>query len=382
MIGLVILLGVALVISVIMLFNYKNKFETGERLNRERIAFMEKRDNDLTMKFQNISNQIIQNQNKTFDEQQKKSLNVILSPFKEQLNIFQTKIVDVHKDNISSKASFEEQFKNLMELNKALSDDAQNLTDALKGNKKLQGNWGEFQLENILELSGLKKDFDFFTQETFHNEENEMLRPDFKVRLPNERFIFIDSKVSLNNYAEYAKTDDEAKKKSFMEKHIQAIKNHITELADKEYQKLLKNNSLDYVIMFIPIESAYIDAVNYDKDLYELSYKKNIMIATPSSLFPILRAVENLWNIEKRNKNVDEIARLGGSLYDKLTGFVEDMKKIDNALDSSKKSYENALNKLSSGKGNAISVAEKLKALGAKTTKSITTDLIEAPDEE
>ncbi len=382
MIGIVVILGIALIISIVAMFNYKNKYEVGERLNREKVAFMEKRDNDLSMKFQNISNQIIQNQNKTFDIQQKKSLDVILTPFKEQLNMFQTKITDVHKDNISSKASFEEQFKNLMELNKALSDDAQNLTDALKGNKKLQGNWGEFQLENILELSGLKKDFDFFTQETFHDEENKMLRPDFKVRLPNERYIFIDSKVSLNNYTEYAKTDDEAKKKSFMEKHIQDIKNHINELADKEYQKLLKNNSLDYVIMFIPIESAYIDAVNYDKDLYELSYKKNIMIATPSSLFPILRAVENLWNIEKRNKNVDEIARLGGSLYDKLTGFVEDMKKIDSALDSSKKSYENAINKLSSGKGNAISVAEKLKALGAKTSKNINSGLLESSEED
>ena len=337
----------------------------------EKLAYLEKNKEELALKFRDISNEVIKAQNSRFGEEQKNAFNLMLKPFQEQMSEFKNKVESVHQDSLKNKSSFDEQFKTLLTLNQNLSKDAENLSAALKGNKKIQGNWGEFQLERILEISGLEEHINYEKQETFRNEENQMLRPDVIIRLPNERSVIIDSKVSLNDYVNYVNCEDEALRQVYLKKHIQCIRSHIDELSGKDYQKLIKNNALDYVVIFIPIESAYVEAVKADNTLYDYAYKKNIAITTPSSLLPILRTIENLWQIENQNKNVARIAELGGSLYDKLFNFTEDMQRIDKSLDAARKNYDQAIKKLSTGKGNALSLAAQLKQRGAKTGKTI-----------
>lgn len=350
----------------------KSDLENQKKYMEDKLAYIEQSKEETALKFRDISNEIIKSQNQQFNEEQKNVLSLMLKPFQEQLVEFKHKVESVHEENIKSKSSFDEQMKNLFSLNQSLSKDAQDLSMALKGNKKIQGNWGEFQLERILEVSGLQKGLNFYTQETFRNDDNQMLRPDVIVKLPNDRNVIIDSKVSLNDYVSYVNCEDETLRQVYLKKHIQCIRGHIDELSCKEYQRVVKTQALDYVVIFVPVESAYVEAVRSDNGLYDYAYKKNIMITTPSSLLPILRTIENLWQIEHQNKNVARIAEIGGYLYDKIANFGEDMQKISKSLENAQKSYEQAVNKLSKGKGNALSLAERLKVLGAKTTKTAT----------
>ena len=338
----------------------------------ERYKELEKNKEALLLQFKDISGEIIKIQTEQFNAAQKKSLGDLLEPFKAQISDFRAKVENVHEDNIASKSRLDEQFKNLFNLNKALSKDAQDLSAALKGNKKMIGDWGELQLSRVLELSGLQEGIDFELQSNFKGEENNNLRPDAIVFLPQGRNVIIDSKVSLNDYVKYANAEDEVSRDNYLKSHIKCIKNHIDELSSKEYQKLLKGVSLDYVIIFVPIESAYIDAVQKDNSLYEYAYKKNIAIATPSSILAILRTVESIWRIEKQGKNVQEIARVGGSLYDKIANFVLDMERLGASITAASKNYNEAMNKLKDGRGSALSLTKSLKNLGAKTTKEIT----------
>ena len=349
----------------------KSDNENQTKYMAERLADLEKSKDEMTERFKNVSNEVIQSQQRRFNEEQKNVLGLVLEPFKQQIADFKTKVESAHEDSLKNKSSFDEQFKNLLDLNQALSKDAEDLSAALKGNKKIQGNWGEFQLERILEISGLQKGINYVTQETFRNDDNRMLRPDVIIKLPNDRNVIVDSKVSLNDYVNYVNCDDENMRQVYLERHIQCVKKHIDELACKDYQKLIKNNMLDYVVIFIPVESAYVEAVRADNSLYDYAYKKNIAITTPSSLLPILRTIENLWQIENQNRNVTEIANIGGSLYDKIVGFVEDMEHIDKSIESARKNYDLAMKKLSTGKGNALSLAGKLKEKGAKVTKNL-----------
>lgn len=348
----------------------RSDIDNQKKYMEEKLSFIEQNKEDMALKFRDISNQIIKAQNEHFGKEQKSSFELLLKPFQEQMADFKQKVEKTHEDSIK----FDEQLKNLLYLNQNLSKDAKDLSQALKGNKKMQGNWGEFQLERVLEISGLQKGINYTTQETFKNEENKMLRPDVIVNLPNDRKVIVDSKVSLNDYVAFVNEENEDLRKEYIKKYVQCLRNHIDSLSSKEYQKLLKDSSLDYVVIFIPIESAYVEAVKFDEELYDYAYKKNIAITTPSSLLPLLRTIESLWQIERRNKNVAQIAELGGSLYDKLCNFVEDMKKIDSAICSSKKNYDEAIKKLSTGKGNAISLATKMKSLGAKATKNLQID--------
>ena len=349
----------------------KSDNENQTKYMAERLADLEKSKDEMTERFKNVSNEVIQSQQRRFNEEQKNVLGLVLEPFKQQIADFKTKVESAHEDSLKNKSSFDEQFKNLLDLNQALSKDAEDLSAALKGNKKIQGNWGEFQLERILEISGLQKGINYVTQETFRNDDNRMLRPDVIIKLPNDRNVIVDSKVSLNDYVNYVNCDDENMRQVYLQRHIQCVKKHIDELACKDYQKLIKNNMLDYGVIFIPIESAYVEAVRADNSLYDYAYKKNIAITTPSSLLPILRTIENLWQIENQNRNVAEIANIGGSLYDKIVGFVEDMEHIDKSIESARKNYDLAMKKLSTGKGNALSLAGKLKEKGAKVTKNL-----------
>lgn len=351
--------------------------ENQKKYLEERVADLQKGKEELALRFQSVSSEILKAQTSSFTEEQKKSLDAVLTPFKEQMADFKAKVEKAHEESIKNKSSFDTQLKNLMDLNKNLSKDAQGLTDALRGNKKLQGNWGEFQLERVLEISGLQKDINYTTQENFKDGEDKNRRPDVIIYMPDDRNIIVDSKVSLNDYMDYANCDGSLEEKEhLLSRHVDCIKRHINGLSSKEYQKLLKERSLDYVIIFIPIESAYIDAVKYDSSLYDFAYRHGVVIATPSSLLPILRTVENLWRLEKQNRNVQEIAAVGGLLFDKIANFSEDLKKIGSSLEASRKSYDAAVTKLTEGRGNALTLANRLKELGAKTVKEIPADFI------
>lgn len=345
--------------------------QTQKQHMQERIQDIENNKKDLELKFRDISNEILNTQSRRLNEAQSQVLSTVLLPFRTQLESFKNEVNKANTESIKNKTSFDEQFKQLMDMNHSLSQDAQNLTNALRGNKKMQGDWGEIELNRILEVAGLSKDIVYYTQENFKNENNQNLRPDVVVRLPNDRGVIIDSKVSMNDYITYVNSDNEIEKNAALQRHLQCLRNHIDELSCKDYQKLLKEESLDYVVIFIPIESAFVEAIKKDASLYDYAYKKNVALTTPSSLLPILRTVENLWQIETRNKNVQKIADVGGSLYDKLANFVEDMLKIDRALTSAQSSYKAAISKLATGKGNALSLAGRLKEYGAKANKQI-----------
>ncbi|MBR5154491.1 MAG: DNA recombination protein RmuC [Alphaproteobacteria bacterium] len=341
-----------------------------EEALQEKITYLEKIKEDLTLKFKDISTEVIKSQHEDFSKSQFNSLSQILNPFKEQLTAFKDEVNLARTESIKNKSSLDTQLSNLVNLNKTLSQDAQNLASALKGASKAQGNWGECQLSRILEISGLRKDQDYETQKTFTNDNKKIYRPDVIIHLPDNRDIIIDSKVSLNAYLDATNTDDTELSLKYLQKNLSDIKSHIDELSSKEYQKLLKDTSLNYVIMFIPVESAYIAALELDNHIYDYAYKKNVILATPLSLLPTLRTVENLWRIDSQNQNVQKIAELGGKIYDKLAGFIDDMKAIDRALTQASNAYGNAMTKLQ-GKGSALSHAEKMRLLGSKTNKTI-----------
>lgn len=341
-----------------------------EEAMAEKIRYLEKIKEELTLKFKDISNEIIKAQHESFSAEQKTALSALLSPFAEQLKDFKTEVASAREESIKSKSSLDTQLMNLMALNQNLSKDAQSLTEALKGNKKAQGNWGEFQLDRLLESSGLRKGQDYDTQEAYYDEDKRLYRPDVIIHLPENRDIIVDSKVSLNDYLEAVNADNAETQQKFLQKNLACIKAHIDELSAKEYQKLLKGRTLNYVIMFIPVESAYVAALEADNNLYDYAYRRNVILATPLSLMPVLRTVENLWRIDNQNQNVQKIAELGGKIYDKLAAFVEDMKAIERGLNQASNAYNNAMTKLS-GRGSALSQAENMKKLGAKTGKTI-----------
>jgi len=340
-----------------------------ESLN-EKITYLEKIREELTLKFKDISNEIIKSQNASFREEQKNTLSSVINPFAEQLKAFKQEVAAAREESIKNKSGMDAQLASLAQLNQTLSKDAQNLAEALKGGKKAQGNWGECQLSRVLEISGLRKGIDYDTQGSYRDEEKNLFRPDVIIHLPENRDIIVDSKVSLVDYLAAVNAEDESESAKYLEKNLQSLKAHIDELAAKEYQKLLKDSSLNYVIMFIPVESAYIAALDSDNTLYDYAYKRNVILATPLSLLPTLRTVENLWRIDSQNRNVQKIAELGGKIYDKLAAFVDDMKTLERGLNQANNAYAGAMSKLQ-GRGGALPQAEKMRLLGAKTNKSI-----------
>lgn len=336
----------------------------------EKIAYLEKIKEELTLKFKDISAETIKSQHESFSLEQKNTLSAVINPFAEQLKAFKTEIAAVREESIKNKSGLDAQLASLTQLNQNLSKDAQNLAEALKGGKKTQGNWGECQLNRVLEISGLRKGIDYETQGSYHDEEKNLYRPDVIIHLPENRDIIVDSKVSLVDYLAAVNSEDEAEKEQNLRKNLASLKSHIDELAAKEYQKLLKDTSLNYVIMFIPVESAYIAALDSDNTLYDYAYKRNVILATPLSLLPTLRTVENLWRIDSQNRNVQKIAELGGKIYDKLAAFVDDMKTLERGINQATNAYSAAMSKLQ-GRGGALSQAEKMRALGSKTNKNI-----------
>lgn len=350
-------------------FELKISLEQEVKNNEAKISEMLKIKEQFSREFENISNRVIKMQKEDFDREQRQSLTTLLNPFQTQIKDFREQIERTNLKNENDKGVLKRELEELKNMNTTLSKNADDLVNALKGNSKVQGDWGEHQLKTILDMSGLNEGIDYQMQFNTKGEVGQNLRPDCVINLPNGKKLIVDSKVSITNYIDFVKAENEEKKKQYLNLHISSIKKHIAELSNKEYQKYLSD--IDFVFMFIPNEQAYIEALKCDNKIYDTAYKANVAITTPSSILPILRTVKNLWNIENQNKNASLIAEKAGKLYDKLVGFVENMKKIDKNLINAKSAYDDAFNQLSDGRGSALSIAEDMKEMGAKTTKQI-----------
>lgn len=357
------------------------EFENLLQKNAEQKQEVEQLQEKFTKEFENLANKILEEKSSKFTEQNKENIKNILTPLQEKIQVFEKKVEESQKENIGIHASLKEQLLHLQNQNLKITQEAENLTKALKGDSKMQGNWGELVLERVLEKSGLEKDREYFVQQSRVNEEGNRLMPDVVIHLPDNKKMIIDSKVSLTAYERYVNEDDPALKNTYLKEHITSLKRHIDQLSEKNYHDLYRMESPDFILLFIPIEPAFAIAVNHENNLYNKAFEKNIVIVTPSTLLATLRTIDSMWTNQKQQENAYEIARLAGSLYDKFEGFVSDLIKIGKKMDEAKMEYSGAMNKLVDGRGNVITTIEKLKKMGAKTQKSLPESLLKRAEE-
>jgi DNA recombination protein RmuC len=341
---------------------------------------VEKLQEKFTKEFENLANKILDEKSSKFTLQNKENLDQILKPLNDKIKDFEKRVEETYDKESKQRFSLENEIKKLFEANIQITKDATNLTNALKGQTKTQGNWGEFILESILEKSGLEKGREYLVQASITAETGRRFQPDVLVQLPENKTIVIDSKVSLVAYEKYCSADDDTEKTSALRDHILSIKNHIKELSAKNYQNLYQIQSLDFVLMFMPVEPAFSLAVQYEPGIFNEAFEKNIVIVSPSTLLATLRTIASIWRQENQNKNALEIARQSGALYDKFVGFVDDLVNIGNKIDVAKGSYTDAMKKLNEGSGNLVSRTERIRKLGAKTTKSLPKSLLDSTD--
>lgn len=327
--------------------------------------------------FKLLANEIFDDKTKRFKELNESRLNEILVPLKEQITKFENALHDNAKNEIKERESLREHIRLLMELNQTIGKEAKDLTQALKGNSKTQGDWGEMILRDILENCGLQEGVHFTVQQTTDEQGNRLtsengqsVRPDVVVKFPQDKAIIIDSKVSLSSYVDFCAEEDDSKRKHLLDKHIISVKKHIDELKDRKYQKAI-NNSADFIMMFIPNEGAYIAAMQHDNNIWKYAYDNHVVIISPTHLISVLKLVDQLWQHDKQTKNALKIAEETGKLYDKFVGFIDDMKAIDKSINSSRLAYDNAMKKLTTGTGNILKRVSDIKELGAKTSKTL-----------
>jgi DNA recombination protein RmuC len=344
--------------------------------NREQKQEVEQLQEKFTKEFENLANKILEEKTTKFTEQNKENLKNILSPLQDKIQLFEKKVEDTHKESIDYHAALRQQILGLKEMNAQMSKETLNLTKALKGDSKMQGNWGELILERVLEKSGLEKGREYEVQQSFVTEEGNRVQPDVVINLPDGKKMIVDSKVTLTAYERFINEEDEDNKAQYLKEHVIALKRHVDQLAEKNYQDLYKIESPDFVLLFVPIEPAFALALNEDSTLYNKAFEKNIVIVTPSTLLATLRTIDSMWTNQKQQENAYEIARQAGALYDKFEGFVSDLIKIGKRMDEAKAEYGNAMNKLVEGKGNLITSVEKLKKMGAKAKKSLPESVI------
>ncbi len=329
------------------------------------------------LEFRNLANEILEEKTRKFTEQNKAGLSEILKPLGEKIRDFEKKVDETYDRESKQRFSLEKEIKNLAELNQQISREASNLTHALKGQAKTQGNWGEIILENILEKSGLTRDREFFVQQSHTGQQGKRLQPDVIVTYPGDRNVVIDSKVSLLAYERYASAETREEQDIAARDHLLSVRNHIADLSSKNYQDIYALKSLDFVMLFMPIEPAYMVAVQADPNLWIYAYEKRVLLISPTNLIAALRMIANLWRVEYQNKNAMEIARQSGELYDKFTGFLEDLQEIGSKIESSRKAWDASMNKLSTGKGNLIRRVENIKSLGARAGKEIPKSMLD-----
>ena len=347
----------------------------------EQKAEIEKLQEKFTMEFENLANRIFEEKGKAFTETNKNNLTQILDPLKDKIRDFEKRVEESNKDNIDRHASLRQQLQMLKDMNQEITKEAKNLTDALKGQSKTQGNWGEFILESILEKSGLVKGREYLVQESITAESGRRFQPDIIIKLPENKSIVIDSKVSLVGYEKFVSSEIEHEKQMALREHINSIRAHIKNLGGKNYQNLYQLEGLDFVLMFMPIEPAFALAVQTDASLFNDAFELKIVIVSPSTLLATLKTIASIWRQEKQNRNAVEIARQSGELLDKFTAFVDDLILVGKGLVGAKENYDKAMNKLVEGRGNLVSRTEKIKQLGAKVTKSLPPSLLNRVDD-
>ena len=354
------------------LSNQEKMAKTKEENLNERITLLEESKVQMKIEFENLAN-------KLFDENQKKSnlnLTQVLTSFKDQLESFGKRANDIYSEETKQRTSLLTEIKTLKELNNKISSDAINLTKALKGENKTQGDWGEMILSSILDQTGLREGKEYDTQGSYTDKDGKALRPDVIVHLPSQKDIIIDSKVSLNSYLAYIKTDDKTKKELASKELLKSLTNHIKGLSSKKYEDIEGVKTLDFVLMFIPIEGAFLLASNENKDLFKMAFEHNIMLVSPSTLFVTLRTIENIWRNEHQNENAEIIAKKAADLYDKFYGFIKDIEDIGQSIHRTQKAYDSAFSKLSTGNGNLIKRSGEFLELGVKPKKQINTKRI------
>ena len=351
------------------------EYENLQQLNLKRDEELEERQEQLRKDFELLATKILDEKSEKFTLQNKENIKQILNPLQEKIQVFEKKVEDTQKESISMHSALKEQLLGLKDLNVQMTKEATNLTRALKGDSKMQGNWGELVLERVLEKSGLEKDREYFVQQSFTLDDGTRVLPDVVLHLPDNKRMIIDSKVSLTDYERFVNADEDDRPQ-FLKAHVNSIKKHVDQLSEKNYQDLYDMESPDFVLMFIPIEPAFAIAVNDDNSLYNRAFEKNIVIVTPSTLLATLRTIDSMWNNEKQQQNAIEIARQAGALYDKFEGLVTDLTGVGKKIDAAKTDYSSAMNKLVEGKGNLIISVEKLKKLGAKAKKSLPEKII------
>lgn len=347
--------------------DFDNLLERNKEYRQEVEQLQEK----FTKEFELLANKILEEKTTKFTEQNKEQLKNILTPLQDKIQLFEKKVEDTHKESIDYHAALRQQILGLREMNEQMSKETVNLTKALKGDSKMQGNWGELVLERVLEKSGLEKDREYFVQQSFTTEDGQRLQPDVVIALPDGKKMIVDSKVTLTAYERFTNEENDEFKKNHLRDHIIAINRHVEQLGSKNYHDLYQMESPDFVLLFIPIEAAFAVALNEDTTLYNKAFEKNIVIVTPTTLLATLKTINSMWTNQKQQENALEIARQAGALYDKFEGFVGDLIKIGKKMDEAKSEYQGAMNKLIEGKGNLVSSVERLKKMGAKAKKAL-----------
>lgn len=341
------------------------------RLAEEQAKTLFQAQETLKVEFQNTATKLLDEKSKRFSEINQKEISGLLNPLREQITRFEKQVDDKYSAEAKERFSLVNEISSLKELNQQLGQEANNLTTALVGQSKTQGTWGELVLEQVLEKSGLELGREYDREVSLKNTDGKTYRPDVIVHLPGEREVIIDSKVSLVAYERYANAEDETARAAALKEHLLSVRKHVKELSDKNYPDLLNGKTLDFVFMFVPVESAFIEAVRNDVSLYDDAFKANIGLVAPSTLLGMLRTIHNLWQNDKQNKNALEIARKAGALYDKFVGFVADIDKVGEQLDKTQDVWKEARSKLTDGRGNLVRTSEQIKKLGAKAAKSL-----------
>ena len=352
--------------------DFENLWERNKEQKQEVNELQEK----FTKEFENLANKILEEKTTKFTEQNKENLKTILSPLQDKISSFEKKVEDTHKESLIQHTTLKEQIIHLGQMNAQMSKETVNLTKALKGDSKMQGNWGELILERVLEKSGLEKNREYFVQLSHATDEGNRVFPDVVINLPDGKKMVIDSKVSLTAYERCINEEDDELKSTHLKEHINSLKRHVEQLSAKNYHDLYQMESPDFVLLFIPIESAFAIALSEDNLLYNKAFEKNIIIVTPTTLLATLRTIDSMWTNQKQQENALEIARQAGALYDKFEGFVSDLLRLGKKMDEAKTEYTGAMNKLVDGNGNLITAVEKLKKMGAKAKKALPENIL------
>lgn len=337
----------------------------------EKLELLERNRDSLKQEFENLANRIFEQKNERFSQQTRTSLDTLLNPFRDQLQDFRKRVEDVYTTETRDRQALRSEIKSLQSLNQQITEEAANLAKALKGDKQIQGNWGELVLERVLEKSGLRKGTEYETQSSYRDADNQLLRPDVVVHLPDNRNLVIDSKVSLVAYQKWVTEEDESARETALKQHVDAVRTHIRTLSEKDYSQLGGLHSPDFVLLFMPIEPAFVAAFQQDESLFSEAFERKIIVVTPTTLLATLRTIENVWRYERQSQNARQIAERAGAVYDKLRVFVEAMERLGGQLDTAQGTFDSAMNTLTRGRGNLVSQANRFVELGVRVKKEL-----------